>query len=215
MADLTVRASVLLLFSLARACAGGLQSWNDLAWTVTESARASWTIFGVARVRDRLSDPYDELAGAGVQAPVTSRVAIEGGYLFRRIDPDGTGSHDEHRFSIGPSLVLTRRVVTLRWHSLYERHLVLTDHKDFNRYRERIEIERVRRRLSPFLMTEVAFVREGLVRSRNRAGARWRLGGRLDLELAYQFESLRRGQTWIPRHAIRTSFHIGRRINGP
>ena len=139
---------------------------------------------------------------------------MEGGYLLRHQDPDGAGFHDEHRRFVGPTLVLTRRVVTVRSTTQYEWHLVLTNRPNFNRYRERIEMEKLRQGISPFVSTEVAFHREGLARSRSRAGVRWRFRPGCQLELAYQFESLRGGTAWVPRHVLRTAIHFGRRVNG-
>ena len=97
---------------------------------------------------------------------------------------------------------LLQRGVHIEGTTLYERHIGRPDVPDFNRYRQQIKMERPRARVSPWLYQSVAFERRGFVRSRSRLGVRWRFTAGHALRGAYQYESIRAGATWRPRHAI-------------
>ena len=90
----------------------------------------------------------------------------------------------------------------------YERHFAAPVAADFNRYRQRFEVERGSRNSTPWLSTEIAFRHDGFSRSRSRAGWRWRTTAGHEVSFAYQFESVRGGQAWLPRHAIVTEFEF-------
>ena len=90
--------------------------------------------------------------------------------------------------------------------SLCERHVGRPDIADFNRYRQRFDVERLRVRVSPWLHQSLAFQREGFIRSRSRLGFRGRIASGHSLKGAYQFESIEGGRAWRPRHAIYTEW---------
>jgi hypothetical protein len=174
-----------------------------------------WTVFGVLRFRDGLSSLYDKRTGAIVRAPAGPRLTFSAGYLARHVNPAEAGFRSEQWLFGGPTLTFTQRPVTARAAFQYERHVRAQGRDDFNRYRPRIDVERVRRGLSPFLFEELTFLREGLVRSRSRAGARYRFRSGSMLEAAYQFESLKRDSAWRPRNAVHLSLSLGVLVEEP
>lgn len=92
---------------------------------------------------------------------------------------------------------------------LYERHTHFrAEDTAFNRYKYIADIERTRPGLSPFLYVEL-LVRDGFARSRHLAGFRWR-DDLFNVETGYQFETIRMGANWVPRHSIRTNFRWNR-----
>jgi hypothetical protein len=166
-------------------------------------------VYGVVRTRDHLSSAYDNRFGTLVRVAVARRLSLGASYLRRYVNPDRLGLHPENRFVAGATVIPKLRPVRLEWVSLYERHFAIRGVQDFNRYKQRLEIERPRRGPAPFLYEEMTFRREGFVRTRALAGLRWRFPSGMRFEIGYQFESLKMGSAWLPRHAIRSTLNLG------
>ena len=197
-------AALLILLPLAAhpLAADDIQSWTDVELRVLASDRIAWTVGGVARVRDSLGSAYDRRAQTDVELALTELLDVTVGYVLRNRVRTGFGFGWDHRLLAGLTYPLLRRDVRVEGTTLYERHIGRPDVPDFNRYRQQIEVERPRARLSPWLYQSLAFERRGLVRSRSRMGVRWRFASGHALRGAYQYESIRDGATWRPRHAI-------------
>lgn len=166
-------------------------------------------MFGAVRARDRVSAAYDEPLGNQLRMSLTPRLNLQGGYLRRWVDPDRTGFHAENRLFLSPSVLLARQPLRLEWVSLYERHIAVPGRTDFNRYKQKLDLERTRRRVSPFLWEELTFCRQGFVRSRMLAGVRWRFPSGARFEVGYQYEKLKAAGLWAPRHTLRTTLNLG------
>ena len=197
-------AALLILLPLAAhpLAADDIQSWTDVELRVLASDRIAWTVGGVARVRDSLGSAYDRRAQTDVELALTELLDVTVGYVLRNRVRTGFGFGWDHRLLAGLTYPLLRGDVRVEGTTLYERHIGRPDVPDFSRYRQQIEVERPRARLSPWLYQSVAFKRRGLVRSRSRLGVRWRFASGHALRGAYQYESIRDGATWRPRHAI-------------
>ncbi len=201
-------------------CAGAalgadLQFWNTTEFLLFQRGRWTWNVFGMARVRDQLSDAYDDRLGSVVQYDATRRVGLRAGYLRRWNNFDRQGMHQENRVYGSLTAVPVLLPVKVAWISQYERHIAIPGCRDFNQYKQRLDVERVRRRVSPFLYQELSLRRQGLVRSRTLAGLRWRLEAGTHFEIGYQFESLQVGGAWMPRHSIRTTLSLGALFKRP
>lgn len=186
-----------------------LQVWNTTEFAALKTERWTWEMFGVMRVRDQLSDAYDNRVGSLLRVTAGPRLGLGAGYLRRYVNFDRLGMHAENRFFAGPTVQVGLRPVRLEWVTLYERHFGIRGVKDFDRYKQRVELERVRRRASPFVYEEMTFKREGWVRTRTLAGLRWRFQSGARFEVGYQFESLLVGSGWMPRHSIRSTLNLG------
>ena len=197
-------AALLILLPLAAhpLAADDIQSWTDVEFRVLASDRIAWTVGGVARVRDSLGSAYDRRAQNDVELALTELLDVTVGYVLRNRVRTGFGFGWDHRLRAGLTYPLLRRDVRVEGTTLYERHIGRPDVPDFNRYRQQIEVERPRARLSPWLYQSLAFERRGLVRSRSRLGVRWRFASGHALRGAYQYESIRDGATWRPRRAL-------------
>ncbi len=197
-------AAVLVLLPLAEhtLTADDIQSWTDVELRVLESDRVAWTAGGVARVRESLSRAYDRRAETDVDLVLTDLLAVTVGYVLRNRVRTGFGFGWDHRLRAGLTYSLLRRSVRVEGTTLYERHIGRPDVPAFNRYRQQIEVERPRARVSPWLYQSVAFERRGFMRSRSRMGVRWSFTSGHSVRGAYQYESIRDGATWRPRHAI-------------
>ena len=182
--------------------ADDLQSWTEVELGVFESERVAWTVEGVARIRDSLGSVYDRRAKTDVDLALTDLVDVSLGYVLRNRTRSGFDYRWDHRLRAGVTYEILRRGVTVEGATLYERHIGRTDVPDFNRYRQQIEAERPEARVSPWLYQSVAFERRGFMRSRSRMGVRWRFRSGHSFKGAYQFESIKSGATWRPRHAI-------------
>lgn len=199
----------LLLAAVSAARASDLQVWNTTEITALAANRVGWDVYGVVRTCDHVSSAYDHRFGTLLRVAATRRLWLGAGYLRRYVNPDRLGMRPENRFVAGTTVIPTLRPVRLEWVSLYERHFAIRGVPDFNRYKQRFEIERLRRGPAPFLYEEMTFRREGFVRTRTLAGLRWRFPSGARFEIGYQFESLRVGGAWRPRHAIRTTLNLG------
>ncbi len=186
-----------------------LQVWNMTELAALKTERWTWEMFGVMRARDHLSDAYDNRLGSLLRVAATPRLGLGAGYLRRYVNFDRLGTHPENRFFAGPTVLVASHPVRVEWLSLYERHFAIRGVKDFNRYKQRVELERARRGASPFFYEELTFKREGFVRTRTLAGLRWRFPSGARFEVGYQFESLRVGSGWMPRHSIRSTINLG------
>lgn len=193
---------VLCLFEPHSATADDLQSWTEVEIGVFESEQITWTIRGVTRIRDSLGSVYDRRANTVVDFTLTDLVDISLGYVLRNRTRSGFGYHWDHRLLMGVTYPILRRGVTVKGTTLYERHIGRPDVSDFNRYRQQIEVECPDARVSPWFYQSIAFVRRGFVRSRLRVGIRWRFPFGHSFKGAYQFESIKYGIIWLPRHTI-------------
>jgi hypothetical protein len=186
-----------------------LQAWNTTEFAALKTERWTWEMFGVMRVRDHVTDAYDDRVGTLLRVATTPRLGLGVGYLRRYVNFDRLGMHPENRFFAGPTVQVALRPVRVEWVSLYERHFAIRGVRDFNRYKQRVELERMRRGVSPFVYEEMTFKREGFVRTRALAGVRWRWPSGTRFEVGYQFESLLVGTGWMPRHSIRSTLNLG------
>ena len=203
-------AMVLALLPLAAYPLGAddIQSWTDVELRMIESDRVAWTVGGVARIRDSLGSVYDRRAQTDVDVALSDRLTATFGYILRHRVPAGFDFDWNHRLRAGLTYPLLQRGVRVEGTTLYERHVGQPDVPDFNRYRQQIEVERPRSRVSPWLYQSVAFEHRGFMRSRSRMGVRWRLTAGHALRGAYQYESIKEGATWRPRHAIYSEWSL-------
>ncbi len=188
--------------------AGDLQFWNQTDVRLVERGRFSWSAFGGFRLRDGLADAYDDRIGTEVSIDLHDRISLAAGYLHRWFDPTGNGFANHNRIYVSPGFTLAMRPARVDWVTQLERHWA-PGRPSYNRYRPRLEIERFRKMVSPFLSQEFLFQREGFLRSRTVAGLRWRLEFGTSFEAGYLFDSMKIGQRWTPRHAIRTALSFG------
>ena len=205
---------LLLLLGSRPGAADDVQSWNEVELVVVSSDRIDWTVGGVARIRDSLGSVYDRRASTDMEFMLSDVASVSFGYiLLNRARTDfGSGSVSgfgwDHRVHAALTYPLLRRGVRVEGTTLYERHIGRRDSGDFNRYRQQVELERPRARVSPWLHQSLAFERRGFVRSRSRVGVRWRLGPGHSFIGAYQFERRRSGPTWRPRHAVLSEWSL-------
>lgn len=200
--------SVLLLIP-GFAAAGDLQVWNQTEFKFLETDRYTWSVFGAFRLRNSLSDAYDNRAGAQGKVRLHRRVSLTGGYLHHWYDATGLGFREENRVYATPELLLASRPLRILSVTPIERSMSLRPGPAYNRYRPRVEIERFRKIVSPFLSQEFLFQREGFLRSRSAAGLRYRFESGVAFEAGYLFDSIKTGPHWLPRHAIRTGLSFG------
>ncbi|MCS6954188.1 MAG: DUF2490 domain-containing protein [Bryobacterales bacterium] len=193
----------------APARGGGLEVWNTTELTLRNAGRLRWSVFGVVRTRNHLTHAYDFRLGSQLAIVVSPRFSVTTGYLRRRLDPTRLQPHWENRVYATPSVILAARPLEFKALSIVERNFGIPGGPGYNRYRPRVELERRRKRISPFLAEEFTFRREGFVRSRSAAGVRWRAESNVTFEVAYQFDTIRTGQAWRPRHALRTVLTFG------
>ncbi|MEN6602401.1 MAG: DUF2490 domain-containing protein [Bryobacteraceae bacterium] len=189
--------------------AADLQSWNSLDFGLYTGKRVRWWGTTTIRFKDHLQSAYDGYVGSFARVALNSRWGMTAGYLYRQVNPDRTSHRAEHRLIAAPSFLLHPGRTRVEAAMQYERLKPIDHAPTYNRYRPRLVLERVRPGLSPFLSTEGMFAKEQFQRSRNMAGVRWHFEQGSMIEIGYQFETIRSGSAWIPRHAIRTSFVIG------
>jgi hypothetical protein len=204
---------VCLLFSVLSAFAEGLQVWNTTEFIAFEKSRFRIEGFGIVRTRDYMTDPYDVRAGGTLRTRVTSRLSFSAGALRRWTDSGGRERERQNRFYGGPIFIAFEKPVRLECITQYERHNV--PGADFNRYKQRFEVDIQRNGLSPLFFHEFTARHEGLVRSRSLLGFRWRSGSGARLDVGYQFESIKTGNAWAPRHSIRTTLALGHLFGRP
>ena len=188
--------------------ADDVQSWTEIKLGILASDRIDWTVGGVARVRESLGSVYDRRGRTDIQFTVTDLASVKLGYILLNRTRDGFDFGWDHRLHAGLTYPLLRREVRVKATTLFERHVGRPNVADFNRYRQQVELDRPRARLSPWLQQSLAFERRGFVRSRSRVGFRWRLGARHSFIGAYQFERRRSDATWRPRHAILSEWSV-------
>lgn len=205
-----LRLAALALTAAGSSSAADLQFWNLTEFTLAESRRMSWQVFAALRTRNHLTDAYDERLGTTVRLQANRRLSLSASYLRRWVDPEGHGFHRENRLYGGPTILLFEHPLHVWSVTLYERHIAIPGQADFNRYKQRIEIERARHGLSPFLAEEVTFLRQSFYRLRSRAGFRWRFHSGRSFELGYQFETIKTSGVLRPRHSIQANLSLGR-----
>ena len=191
------------------ALAGDVQSWNAADAEVLHAGRLGWSVSGAVRIKDSLGNLYDRRAGTVVGVDLGHNVRVSGGYLIRNKEYGENHFRWQQRFTTGLGYDLFhRRGVRVEGLTLYERHFTPKGYADFNRYRQRFEVEFGKKGLSPWLYQDFTFLNQGFVRSRSRAGLVWRTGSGYSFSVAYQFETIRNpsGSAWYPRHSIVTSF---------
>lgn len=203
-------AAALQLGASQTACAGDLESWNQLAFVLYDRPRLRWSGFGAMRMRSRWRELYEERAGTLIRTPLGRRGNLTVGYLARLTEPQHASRRLEQWVYAYPAVALRRDRLVARVGVQYERHMLMSGIQDFNRYRPRFDLQVSRPRLSPFLMEELTFLRQGLARNRNRAGFRYRWpASGSSLEVCYQIDSVRRGAAWRPLHAVVLSISVG------
>lgn len=202
---------LLLVVAAAPAAAQDPEFWNDTRYVFARTDRVTAVAEGTVRVdRNRL---YDRRGGVEGSAVLTSRFRILAGHLFRQLYHDGIGFDVEQRTTAGFAYRLpipTYRVLT---QTLYERHYSRPTEPDFNRYRQQFDAINVGARLSPWLHQDFTIRDRRVIRSRSRGGVRYRFGD-YALKVAYQFESIRNGASWLPRHTLFTELTIDRPLFG-
>ncbi len=176
---------------------------------VFTNKRVRWWGTASIRLRDHLHSAYDSYVASSVRVALNGRWSVSAGYLYRRLNPDHTFLRPEHRLIAAPSVLLLRDKTRLETAIQFERLKPIDNAPWYNRYRPRLIVERVRPGASPFLSTEGMFFKEQFQRSRNMAGVRFHFGTGSMMEVGYQFEIMRSGAAWIPRHAIRTTLVLG------
>jgi len=206
--DGTLRIVVTVLALAGCLTAGDLQLWNQTDVRLVQRGRFAWSAFGGFRLRDGLSDAYDERIGTEVNVDLRERLSLAAGYLHRWLDSTGDGFAKHNRIYVSPGFTLAVRPARVDWVMQLERHWP-PGRPSYNRYRPRVEIERFQKIVTPFLSQEFLFQREGFLRSRTVAGLRWRLESGTSFEAGYLFDSMKIGQRWTPRHAIRTALSFG------
>ena len=196
--------AVLVLPSLAEPAraADDVESWTDVELRVFESDRIAWSAGGVARVRDSLESVYDRRVETDVDLVLSDLVSVTLGYVLLNRTLTGVDFGWDHRVRAGLTYPLLRRDFRVEGTTLYERHIGQADVRDFNRYRQQVYVERPRSRLSPWFHQGVAIERRGFMRSRSRLGVRWSFAPGHSVRGAYQYERIRIGAIWQPRHAI-------------
>ena len=184
------------------AAADDVQSWTEVELGIFETDRIDWTVEGVARIQDSLRSAYDRRIKTDVDLVLNDSASVTFGYILRNRTRTGFGFGRDHRLMAGVTYPLVRGDVRVEGTTQFERHVGRPDIPDFSRYRQQVEVERPRARLSPWLYQSVGFERRGFMRSRSRVGVRWRFRSGNSVTGAYQFERIKYGTTWRPRHAI-------------
>ncbi len=185
-----------------------LQFWTDVELRVLDAGRIAWTVGGVARLRDALGSAYDRRVQTDVDVALDDRLTATFGYILRDHVPAGSGFHRDHRLHAALRYPLLEGTVRVEGTTLYERHSGRPDVPAFNRYRQQIDVEHPRARVSPWIHQSLAFERRGFVRSRSRWGVRWRVAAGHAIRGAYQYESIRAGAGWRPRHALYSAWSV-------
>ncbi|MCP5116965.1 MAG: DUF2490 domain-containing protein, partial [bacterium] len=196
--------------------AGDLQLWPSASYTVLKAGPLELGVEGSFRFRESVGDLYDRRFGAALDIGIGKGVSVSAGYVARKRDLTETSTVGEQRLLAGVSYpLLARGALLLEVTTVFERHLVASPVRDFNRYRQRFELGFDRTGFSPLLYQDFAILEQsGLLRSRSRAGIQWDSGGGYTLAVSYQFEMINLPGTssWLPRHSIVTSFEIEKPI---
>ena len=129
-------------------------SWTDVDLRVFESDRIAWSARGVARVQDALQSLYDRRVETDVDLVLSDLVGVTLGYVLLNRAPTGVDFGWDHRLRAGLTYPLLRRDFRVDGTTLYERHIGQADVPDFNRYRQQVDVERPRARLSPWFHQE-------------------------------------------------------------
>lgn len=190
--------------------AGDVYSFNTIEYRFLRHGRIECYAGGGLRFNDGLGDSYDRRGYGGAVIDLGRGVEANISYLFRYRESGDLGLKPNRRATVSLEYPLYEGRWTLTGTTNYERHFAAPVEQDFNRYRQRFEIEREARGSTPWLSAEMAFRREGLIRLRNRTGWKWKTAAGHEVSVAYQFESVRDGQAWAPRHAIVTAFEFTR-----
>ena len=171
-----------------------------------DTSKARLQFSATARTRDRVSELYDSRLAGVLTVPLSSRLAVRAAYLLRSVIPISGVRDRQNRFFFGPRFTALNGPVRLDLIGWYERHTHVAARPAFNRYKTGFDVERPRGGLSPFLSVELTILDQTLARSRHMTGMRWRSESGYDIELGYQYETLRSGSVWMPRHAVRSTF---------
>jgi len=204
-----LRAAILACWFTSGALAGDVEFWSDGSAEALRVGRLQWILSGGLRIKDSLGDLYDRRVGTVVGVNLGHQTTISAGYLIRNREYGDNDFGWDQRLTAAVGYALLRRSdARIKGLTLYERHFTPGGHTNFNRYRQRFEVESRRKGLSPWLYEDFTFLNRGFVRSRSRAGLLWRTARGYSFAVGYQFETIRdpSGSAWRPRHAIVISF---------
>ncbi len=181
---------------------GKPELWFQGSKTLFKFWRTDHSLIGVARARGPFTDWYDLRAGILSRVKFDERLYVRIGYLARGFDSRGTGHRLEHRFFVGPIFDLSWDRPHARYIGLYERFIGRPGTSDFNRHRHRFDVEWRRLGLTPFVYEELFLLGGELIRSRTRIGLRSKISTGRRIDYGYQFEWMKIGGQWGPRHVL-------------
>lgn len=185
--------------------------WNEVEFTLIQCGRVVWGAEVGLRLRDGIGQLYDRRAGTVVEVGLSKGISVSGGYMIRNRDISGFGFDWNSRAVAQLNYTLYRfRSMELGGATAYERQMGRPDVPDYNRYRQRFELESGKTGFSPWIYQDFTFLRDGFYRSRSRLGMVWRSQRAYEFAVAYQFESIRVPliSAMIPRHTIYTTISI-------
>lgn len=150
-----------------------------------------WTLTVYQRGRMRLSEAqwFDVSTVPRLRASLGSRVSLELGHFVTKLRDSRGDWHTVNRPYAGPEILLWRHEswrITSR--ALYERFLV-SQGKDYNRYRTRLQLDKRTKPYHPFASAEWFFDAHGVRSTRYRAGLRRDLGRHHGIEGSYWYET--------------------------
>lgn len=181
---------------------GTPEYWFQGSKTILKLGRTDHSVIGVARARGPLEDWYDLRAGILSRVKLSEGAYIRGGYFARGFNALGGGHQTEHRIFGGPVIDLWWDKPHARYLGLVERFIGRPNSEAFTRHRHRLDIEKQRLGYTPFVYEELFMLGANLIRSRTRAGLRYKVSDGRRLDLAYQFEWMKVDQRWGPRHSV-------------
>lgn len=186
----------------ARLPPGTPELWFQGSKTIWRAGRTDHSLLGVARARGPMQDWYDLRAGILSRVKLAPETYLRLGYFARGFNATGTGHRTEHRLFAGPTLDLWRDRPHVRYLGLVERFIGRPGRDDFTRHRHRLDIEGRRIGASPFVYEEVFLLGREVIRSRTRAGLRYKVTDGRRLDFGYQFEWMKVDQRWGARHSV-------------
>jgi len=193
--------------------------WGEFIYTVLWRERLVWTVTPSIRTDEQ-----------EINANVVTRFATEAilqlprdwqfrGRFFligRQKEEDGNAFDQRIQFLIRyPLTRFWNGEINVDGGTLYERHFRGDQVKDFNVYRQRIELAADDWRYSPWVQQDFSFDHaRGFYRTRTRIGLLWTFDSQSQIAAAYQFQYTERELgTWAPQHAILFRYWFGRRFS--
>ncbi|MEO8661519.1 MAG: DUF2490 domain-containing protein [Bryobacteraceae bacterium] len=190
--------------------AGGIESWNTVEATVAHGSRWRLDCGGFVRLDHNVTYAYDDGVRCRTTVQLTQRFSLIGGMLSRWLDKNDKGHVLEERPFGGVGIMISKAPLRIESATEVERFLYPGGKPAYTRYRSRIEFEKPKRLLAPYLAEELFFnYASGLVRTRTTAGLRHRMEGGGRVECGYQFQNDLTNGAWVPKHAIRTAYYFG------